>query len=187
MKAVIDTSSLVSLVRYYLPFDKEGKLKAFIEERIEAKTLIVLEQVVAECKLQGKGQVVKVLPFVDRPKNKTVVTDIPINKKLFNMIDNNFINGSIAGQLPPAEYQLERDKFMKTADFAMMLYAYSIKEKEDVVIVTEETGYSNDGKPFKKIPGICDTIGVRTLNLPQFLAENSIIDLTVEVQKTSLF
>lgn len=38
MKAVIDTSSLVSLVRYYLPFDKEGKLKAFIEERIEAKT-----------------------------------------------------------------------------------------------------------------------------------------------------
>lgn len=29
MKAVIDTSSLVSLVRYFLPFDKEGKLKAF--------------------------------------------------------------------------------------------------------------------------------------------------------------
>ena len=55
------------------------------------------------------------------------------------------------------------------------------------MIVTEETGYSNDGKPFKKIPGICDTLGVRTLNLPQFLAENSIIDLTVEVQKTSLF
>ena len=26
MKAVIDTSSLVSLVRYFLPFDKEGKL-----------------------------------------------------------------------------------------------------------------------------------------------------------------
>lgn len=32
MKAVIDTSSLVSLVRYFLPFDKEGKLKAFLEE-----------------------------------------------------------------------------------------------------------------------------------------------------------
>lgn len=54
MKAVIDTSSLVSLVRYYLPFDKEGKLKAFIEERIEAKKLIVLEQVVAECKLMHR-------------------------------------------------------------------------------------------------------------------------------------
>ena len=187
MKAVIDTSSLVSLVRYYLPFDKEGKLKAFIEERIEAKNLIVLEQVVAECKLQGKGQVVKALPFIDKPMNKTAVTDVPVNKKLFNMIDNNFINGSIAGQLSPAEYQLERDKFTNTADFALVLYASSIMEKEDVVIVTEESGYSNDGKPFKKIPGVCDTIGIKTLNLPSFLSENSIIDLIVEVQKTTLF
>lgn len=126
MKAVIDTSSLLSLVRYYLPFDKEGKLKAFLEERIKAKSLIVLDQVVVECKLIGKGQVIKALPFIDMPKNK-------------------------------------------------------------VVIVTEETGYSNDGKPFKKIPGICETIGVRTLSLPTFLSENNIIDLAVEVQKTSLF
>ena len=103
------------------------------------------------------------------------------------MIDNNFINGSVAEQLPPAEYQIQRDKFIASADFAMVLYAYSVKEKEEVAIVTEETGYSNDGKPFRKIPGICDTIGVRTLNLPQFLVENSLIDLTVEVQKTSLF
>ena len=123
----------------------------------------------------------------DKPKNITAVADVPINKRLFNMIDNNFINGSVAGLLPEAEYQFERDKFMKTADFAIILYADSIKEKEDVVIVTEETSFSNDGKPFKKIPGICDTIGVKTLNLPSFLSENSIIDLTVEVQKTSLF
>ena len=187
MKAVIDTSSLVSLVRYYLPFDKEGKLKAFIEDRIEAKRLIVIEQVVAECKLQGKGQVVMALPFIDKSKNKTTVTDVAINKKLFNMIDNNFINGSVVGQFSQAEYQLERDKFTKSADFAMVLYAYSVKDKEEVVIVTEETGYSNDGKPFRKIPGICETIGVRTLNLPMFLSENNIVNLTVDVQKTSLF
>ncbi|MBO4922771.1 MAG: DUF4411 family protein [Bacteroidales bacterium] len=187
MKAVIDTSSLVSLVRYYLPFDTNETLKTFLKERVEAKDLIVLEQVAAECKLQGKGQVVKALPFVDKPKNITAVNDVPIDKRLFHMIDNNFINGSVAKLLPEAEYQFEREGFMKTADFAMVLYAYSIKKKEDVVIVTEETSYSNDGKPFKKIPGICDTIGVRTQNLPTFLFENSIIDLTVEVQKTSLF
>ena len=187
MKAVIDTSSLVSLVRYYLPFDTEGKLKAFLEERVEAKELIILEQVVDECKKLGKGQVVKALPFVDKPKNITSISDVPVNQKLFKMIDNNFINGSVARQLPLAEYHFQRDKFTASADFAMVLYAYSVKEKEDVVIVTEETGYSNDGKPFKKIPVICDTIGVRTLNLPQFLAENSMIDLTVEIQKTSLF
>lgn len=187
MKAVIDTSSLVSLVRYYLPFDKDGNLAGFLEERIESKRIIVLEQVVAECQLQGKGQVVKALPFIDKPKNKTAITDIQINKKLFNMIDNNFVNGSVVGRLPEAEYQLERDKFTRTADFAMMLYAYSVKEKEEVVVVTEETGYSNDGKPFRKIPGICETIGVRTLNLPMFFKENGIINIAVEVAKTSLF
>lgn len=187
MKAVIDTSSLVSLVRYYLPFDMNGKLKSFLEESVEAKKLIILEQVVAECKLQGKGQVVKALPFIDKPKNKTAVNDVTIDKRLFHMIDNNFINGSVAKLLPKAEYQVERENFMRTADFAMILYAYSIKDKRDVVIVTEETGYSNDGKPFRKIPGICDTIGIKTLNLPTFLSENSIIELAVEVQKTSLF
>lgn len=187
MKAVIDTSSLVSLVRYYLPFDKEGKLKAFIEERIEAKKLVVLEQVVAECKRQGKGQVVKALPFIDKPKNKTAVTDVPVNKTLFNMIDNNFINGAIAGRLPGAEYQLKRDEFTASADFAMVLYSYSVKDKEEVVVVTEETGYSNDGKPFRKIPGICETIGIRTLSLPLFLSENSIIDLSVDVPEMTLF
>ena len=56
MKAVIDTSSLVSLVRYFLPFDKEGKLKAFLEENILSGNIIVLEQVAEECKRQGKGQ-----------------------------------------------------------------------------------------------------------------------------------
>jgi hypothetical protein len=69
----------------------------------------------------------------------------------------------------------------------MMLYAYSLKEKEKVVIVTEETGYSNDDKPFKKIPDICGIIGVKTQSLPSFLLENDIISMTVEVVKASLF
>ena len=81
---------------------------------------------------------VKALPFIDKPKNKTAVTDVPVNKTLFNMIDNNFINGAIAGRLPGAEYQLKRDEFTASADFAMVLYSYSVKDKEEVVVVTEE-------------------------------------------------
>ena len=187
MKAVIDTSSLVSLVRYYLPFDKEGKLKVFLEERISAKKIIVLEEVVQECKRQGKGQVVEALPFIAQLKYKSSITGIHINKTLYNMIDNNFAKGAIKKLLPEAEYQLEREKFTVSADFAMVLYAYSLKEKEEVVVITEETSYSNDGKPFKKMPDICSIIGVKTLNLPTFLKENGIIDMLIEVQKTSLF
>ena len=187
MKAVIDTSSLVSLVRYYLPFDKEGKLKDFLEERIMAKKIVVLEEIAQECKRQGKGQVVVALPFITQLKYKTSITGIRINKTLYNLIDNNFVNGSIKALLPEAEYQFEREKFTGSADFAMVLYAYSLKEKEEMVIITEETGYSNDGKPFKKIPDICGIIGVKTQNLPTFLKENNLIDLSVKVQKTSLF
>ena len=35
MKVIIDTNSLLSLVRYYLPFDKENLLFNFIKEKIE--------------------------------------------------------------------------------------------------------------------------------------------------------
>lgn len=187
MKAVIDTSSLVSLVRYYLPFDKEGKLTSFLEERILAKKIIVMEEVALECKRLGKGLVVDAFPFIAQPKFKTSVADIHVNRALYNLVDNNFVNGSIKALLPEAEYQSEREKFTSSADFAMVLYAYSLKEKEEVIVVTEETGYSNDSKPFKKIPDICSIIGVRALNLPTFLMESGIIDLTVEMQKTSLF
>ena len=187
MKAVIDTSSLVSLVRYFLPFDKDGKLKGFLEEMILAGKIIILEQVVEECKLQGKGQVIEAFPFLAKAKYKTSIAKQKVNKAIYNLIDNNFINSSVRARLPEAEYQYERDKFMASADFAIMLYAYSIKDKENVVIVTEETGYSNDGKPFKKIPAICGIVGVKTQNFPTFLLENDIISMTVEVTKMSLF
>ena len=187
MKAVIDTSSLVSLVRYYLPFDKEGKLKTFLEESILSGKIIVLEQVAEECKRQGKGQVIEAFPFIAKPKYKTSIAGIQVNKAIYNLVDNNFINASVKALFPEDVYQFERNKFIASADFAMMLYAYSIKDKENVAIVTEETGFSNDGKPFKKIPDICSIIGVRTQNFPSFLLENGIINMTIEVAKTSLF
>ena len=187
MKAVIDTSSLVSLVRYFLPFDKEGKLKAFLEENILSGNIIVLEQVAEECKRQGKGQVIEAFPFIAKPKYKTSIAGIQVNKAIYNLVDNNFINASIKTLFPEDVYQFKRNEFIASADFAMMLYAYSIKDKENVVVVTEETGYSNDDKPFKKIPDICGIIGVKTQNLPCFLLKNGIINMTVEVAKTSLF
>lgn len=187
MKAVIDTSSLVTLVRYYLPFDKEGKLKTFLEENILSGEIIVLEQVADECKRLGKGQVIEAFPFIAQAKYKTSIASIQPNKTIYNLVDNNFINASVKALMPEDVYQFKRNEFIASADFAMMLYSYSIKDKEDVVIVTEETGYSNDGKPFKKIPDICKSIGVKTKNLPSFLLENEIINMSVEVTKMSLF
>lgn len=187
MKAVIDTSSLMTLVRYYLPFDREGKLTSFLEESILSGSIIVLDQVSDECKRLGKGRVIDAFPFLAQSKYKTSIADIRINKAIYNLIDNNFINASAKALLTEDLYQFKRNEFIASADFAMMLYSYSIKDMEDVVIVTEETGYSNDGKPFKKIPDICKIIGVKTENLPSFLLENDFINISVELTEMSLF
>lgn len=40
MKVVIDTNSLLSLIRYYLPFDKNGILFQFIKKKIEIGEII---------------------------------------------------------------------------------------------------------------------------------------------------
>jgi len=45
MKAVIDTNSLLSLVRYYLPFDKKGVLFQFIKSKIETGDIIIIDKV----------------------------------------------------------------------------------------------------------------------------------------------
>ena len=187
MKAVIDTSSLFSLVRYYLPFDKEGKLVAFLEESVSAGKIIVLDKVVEECGLLGHGIVLKALPFLSQSNNFTPSVANASNKRLYNMIDNNFTSKGVKRLLQEGAYQFERDKFVNSADFALVMYAYGIKDKEDVVIVTEETGYANDNKPFKKIPGICKELELQTQSLPAFLSENEIIDLSISLLKTTLF
>ena len=45
MKIVIDTSSLLSLVRYYLPFDKKSLLNNLFKAQIELNNIIVLDKV----------------------------------------------------------------------------------------------------------------------------------------------
>ena len=69
----------------------------------------------------------------------------------------------------------------------MILYAYNSKDIEPVIIITEETGYSNDGKVFKKIPEICKSIGITTMTLPDFLSKYDVIDFSIDIAATTLF
>lgn len=187
MKAVIDTSSLISLVRYYLPFDKDGKLKSFLERQILSKSILVLDRVVEECEYQGKGQVMNALPYLKTTKFKTDTSTEIASPKFHRLIDNNFINGSEKNRLSDAEYQIERDEFINSADLALILYAFNRKESDPVIIITEETGFNNDGKVFKKIPEICKSIGITTKTLPEYIYENNLIDLDIDLVPTTLF
>lgn len=70
MKVVIDTSSLLSLVRYYLPFDREGFLFEFFKSKIESKEIIILDKVFEECKYTAKGIVTEKLDYLSIKKNQ---------------------------------------------------------------------------------------------------------------------
>ena len=185
MKAVIDTSSLISLVRYYLPFDKDGKLRDFLEKQILRKDILVIDKVIEECEYQGKGQVIVAFPFLKEARYKTD-TLIPL-PKFYKLVDNNFVNGSERNRINEAEYQLKRDEFLNSTDLRMILYAYNNMDKDPVIIITEETGFNNDGKIFKKIPEICRSINITTMSLPEFLSKHAVINLSIDISPTTLF
>jgi len=187
MKAVIDTSSLLSFVRYYLPFDQDNKLISFLEKQILEKKIIVLDKVEQECEYTSQGLVVSALPFIKDKKYKTSTSSLIASPKFHRLIDNNFINSSERKELNDAEYQVKRDGFLNSADCSMILYAFNNKESEEIIIITEETGYNNDGKAFKKIPENCKAINVTTMTLPHFFKVNDVVTLSVEVETTTLF
>ena len=54
MKVAIDTSSLLSLVKYYLFLDKDDRLYDFIKLKIENKEIIILDKVEEECRYTSK-------------------------------------------------------------------------------------------------------------------------------------
>lgn len=64
MKVVIDTNSLLSLVRYYLPFDKKGVLSQFIQSKIEIGDIMIIDKVLEECTYNSKGLVLAKLPYL---------------------------------------------------------------------------------------------------------------------------
>ena len=101
MKAAIDTSSLISLVRYYLPFDKQAVLFDLFQKKIQNKEIILLDRVVDECRNTSKGIVFTSLPFLTdkdflkkyHPFINTEALLPPSPTKFFNQLDNTFING----------------------------------------------------------------------------------------------
>ena len=96
MKVVIDTSSLLSLVRYYLPFDKNKTLYNFIKSKIELKEILILDKVYEECEYTSKGIVIKALPYISTKKHQINTNEILPDKKFFNQLENQFINGVIS-------------------------------------------------------------------------------------------
>jgi len=183
MKVVIDTSSLLSLVRYYLPFDTQSKLFNFIRKEIESHNLIILDEVLKECEYTSQKLVVRKLEYLT-DKNFKKTFNIPINtkyllppapNKFYNLVDNNFTT-IYAKKLDSVQFEQRKKEFLASADARMIIYVLTeikFNPKEDIVIVTEETEGSNDLKAFKKIPAICKILNIKVKTLPELLEEHN--------------
>ena len=191
MKIVIDTSSLLSLVRYYLPFDIKNKLFDIIKNKIANAEILVIDKIIEECEYISKGTILQTFEFLkDKDFNRThklpLNTDFllpPAPARFYRMVDNNFVVTVQRARLNETQYISLKNDFMNSADMKMILTCLNlIKENPtlDIILVTEETEISNDNKVFKKIPAICSQLGIKTMNIQQLVAKFE--DLTFEIK-----
>jgi hypothetical protein len=191
MKVVIDTNSLLSLVRYYLPFDKNSVLFDFIKTKIQSGEIIIIDKVLEECTYNSKGIVLKKLDYLAdksflkkyKIPYKTGTLIAPSPAKFLRQIDNQFVNNVVRKQrkLTDVEYENQKNHFLEDADMKLIILCLNLKRDSiftDVVLVTEETEASNDNKLFKKIPAICKELSIETLTLPDLLEKYD--DILVE-------
>ncbi|MFS4466191.1 DUF4411 family protein [Maribacter sp. 2210JD10-5] len=177
MIVLIDTSSLLSLVRYYLPFDKSGILYKFIKEKIENKEILVIDKVFEECRYTSKGLVLERLEYLRSKKNHEKTDLILPSKKFFNQLENNFINGSAKNKLTSVEFENRKGEFLESADAKLILYCLQ-NDNENITIVSEESESNNDNKAFKKLPSICKFLELEIITLPELIEKYEGINLT---------
>lgn len=195
MRAVIDTSSLLSLVRNYLPFDKHDILFNLIRSKIESGEIIILDEVLEECKRVSQKLVVNKLPYLlDKEFQKAYQVPVKTDELLpfapvrfLGMIKNQFIaNHFQLRKLNEAEFEVKKKEFMESADAKMIMYSqHLIKDfaADEIFIVTEESSAANDLKLFKKIPAICQLLEIPVVNLPNLLIKFSELDFEIKMRK----
>lgn len=188
MKVVIDTNSLLSLVRYYLPFDKKGVLFNFFKTKIDKGEIIIIDKVFQECTYNSKGIVITTLDYLSdktflKSSKVPVKTDsllAPSPAKFLRQVENQFVNTVVRRQkkLSDTEFENQKNSFLNDADMKQIILCLNlIKDGERVVLVTEETESSNDNKLFKKIPAICKELQIETMTLPELIAKYDGIDI----------
>jgi Domain of unknown function (DUF4411) len=188
MKVVIDTSSLISLVRNFLPLDKKRVLFSFIKEKIEIGDIIIIDKVLEECKYIAKGIVITTLnyladkPFLKEAKipYKTDSLIVPDTKQFFHQLSSVFVNNVIRKKqnLTDVEFENRKDAFMESADMKQIILCLNlIHIGEEILLVTEETASNNDDKLFKKIPAICKEMNINTMTFAELLVKYDGIDI----------
>ena len=109
MKIIVDTSSWLALVRYYIPFDPDSKIYLFFKEGVEDGSIILLDEVHQECSFVGKKIVINNLDFFKNKKNITKTTGLFPFPKFYNLVDNQFAIQYLKRRLTAIEYEIRKE------------------------------------------------------------------------------
>lgn len=175
MIGIIDTSSLLAIVRYYLSIKDEAKLLRFLESRFRSGELILLSSIHGEATKTQKGIIFSRMMFLNEKELLTNDTELlpPAPRKFSNQLDNNFCITLQKKRLTEEQYAQQKDAYMQTGDARMVLYALNNKALKPIII-TEETPQSNDGKLFKKLPANCDFLEIDHMSISEWLSSNGV-------------
>jgi hypothetical protein len=181
MRILIDTSSLLALVKYYRPFDKEDSLKEFFKNKSDNGSILLIDKVFDESRYLSKGQIIKDLEFLQDKKRHFKTDELLPTKKFFNILDNQLCQVQLKNRLSSIEYEQNRNEYLDSADAKLILYCYN--ESNDLgldnpLLVTEETSAENDNKVFKKLPAICSILNIEQCNLPTLMKDHFKIRLS---------
>ncbi len=169
---VIDTSTWISLVKYYKPFDINSAIYNFFKQKIVNGEFLILSEVAQECSFVAKSMVTKELDFISDSSLIIKTANLIPDKKFYNLLDNQFCNKQQKRILEDFEIEVLTNNYLQDADSKIILKAIQLKkEQQEVTIVTEETATSNDNKLFKKIPAICNILEIDCIGLPQLIKD----------------
>lgn len=175
MIGIIDTSSLLAIARYYLSIKDEVKLLNYIESKFRSGDLILLGTIHFEVSHTNKGSAINAMKFLDEKALRYDDTFLkaPAPRVFSNQLDNNLCITLLKKNLSSEEYLQQKAAYLETGDAKMILYALN-NMALDPVIITEESKYNNDGKLFKKLPAICDFLGIKHMSITEWLGTNGV-------------
>lgn len=159
----IDTSSWITVARYYAPFDKDAVLKSFLEEKLSTGQIILIDSVYQECLNTTQGLVTETYSFLKEHREKSVKIAFVKDQ---NRLDNNWCVPSQKRKLSESDYELQKIQYIGSADFQLIAH---VRDDEGSILITEETSSPNDNKLFKKIPTICSQENIACKNIVEFL------------------
>ncbi len=112
MRILIDTSSLLALVKYYRPFDKEDLLKEFFKNKIDNGSILLIDKVFEESRYLSKEQIIKDLEFLQDKKRHFKTDELLPTKKFFNILDNQLCQVQLKNRLSSIEYEQKRNEYL---------------------------------------------------------------------------